>query len=314
MCAKDCCKRLVSMGAEKSSTSCPSTQIWHLDALIQINKFEVVIEKFQTNNCVLDNLVADSTRRYLQFSFDDVEVLISKDADKKADSRHDKRNVGSKKEKSETCIKSEELDEKLDGNAFICKILFMVRNCEVPTLRRMKDELCFPCGVEVRIVAVRSSKTQEGAVSKSHCASEESTLCSSESNKFLSGFKLQSKDAALKLVKRNLVWSHALHPGCFYVITETVSNEACSRILKDGVLEPLISVNSAMQLDRVCWCENCALTGKPVDIDSNAEIVQTLNSLKEDFFRYDMLCCVDSVLTDSALQKGEKESTSFQAR
>ncbi|XP_068693359.1 CST complex subunit CTC1-like isoform X1 [Montipora foliosa] len=295
MCARECCKGLFPVG---KASRCPCMQTWHLNALIQINKFEVVIEKFKPSNYFQENFATDTTRKYLQFSFDNVDILGPKDVDK----RLDKRNSELKKEEGETSIRREGMDKELDNHTFMCKILFMVRNCEVPALRKVKDELCYPCGVEIKIVAVHRSEIQKGT-GNSHCTTEENTSCCLTSGVFLSGFKLESKNAALKLVKRSLRWSRVLYPGCFFVITETVPNQASSRILKNGILDSLINVSSDMQLNRVCLCESCGHAGKSGDVENNKEIVQALNQLREDFFRNDSLCCVDTVLSDSSLQK-----------
>ena len=295
MCARECCKGLFRVG---EASRCPCMQTWHLNALIQINKFEVVIEKFKPSNYFQELFATDTTRKYLQFSFDNADILVPKDVDK----RLGKRNFELKKEEGETSIRREGMDKELDNHTFICKILFMVRNCEVPALRKVKDELCYPCGVEIKIVAVHRSEIQKGT-GNSHCTTEENTSCCLTSGVFLSGFKLESKNAALKLVKRSLRWSRVLYPGCFFVITETVPNQASSRILKNGILDSLINVSSDMQLNRVCLCESCGHAGKSGDVENNKEIVQALNQLREDFFRNDSLCCVDTVLSDSSLQK-----------
>ena len=311
-CARSCCK-IPSVKVE--SSNCPYTQAWHSGAMIQITKFEVAIEKFQSSNPVQENFTEDGNRTYLQFSFDNAEILIPKDTSKKADSQSKSRNFGNKKEKTETCGKDASTDTGLneicDGknNGFMCKVMFMVRNCEVPTLRKVKEELCFPCGVEIKIVAVHRNDIQKVIAKKGSSSSERNVCYSSSSCNVLSDFQLQRKNAALKLVKKSLCWSQALHPGCFYVITETVPNEASSRILKNGQLEPLINVSSDMQLERVCWCDSCRIAAISRDTENRAEIVKALDELKDDFLRNDNLCAVDTVLSDTVGDKDESENS-----
>ena len=315
-CARNCCQR--SSGEDEKSWNCPYMQTWHVDAMIQINTFEVVIEKFQPSNIVEGNLGEDTTRTYLQFSFGNAKILMPKGACKTADrdSKRGKGNSENKKEKSEICVMDEYLDQELnqicDGKSDLsmCKILFMVRNCEVPTLRKVKEELCYPCGVEIKIVAVHRSEIQKAVANDSSISEGTSSTCN-----FLSNFQLQRKNAALKLVKRSLCWSQALHPGSFYVITETVPNEASSRILKVGNLEPLINVSGDMQLERICCCESCGKAALSKNTSNIAEIVQALDELKEDFLRNDKLSSVDNVLGDTVCQKVDfSESKSLQTR
>lgn len=316
--ARNCCKRS-SVEAEES-WNCPYVQTWHVDAMIQINVFEIVIEKFQPSNIVEGNLAEDATRTYVQFSFDNAKLLMPKGVYKAADSKREKTNSENKKEKSKICAKDDYLGQELnqicDGKSdeFMCKILFMARNCEVPTLRKVKEELCYPCGVEIKIVAVHRSEIKKAEANVSSTSQRAVSYPSSTCN-FLPDFQLQRKNAALKLVKRSLCWSQALHPGSFYVITETVPNEASSRILKVGNLEPLINVSTDMQLERVCLCQSCDIAALSKNTEHSAEIVQALDELKEDFLRNDKLCSVDNVLGGTTCQKVDfSETDSFQTR
>lgn len=293
--------------------------MWHLDALIQINKFEVVIEKFQPSNTFQGNFTENSNRIYLQFSLESEEILIPEGADKKVDSQSEKRKSDNKKEKSKIFKKDECLDKQVDeicdrkSGGFMCKMLFMVRNCEAPTIRKVKEDLCFPCGVEIKIVAVHRSDVQNTPANSSSF-SRRSVSCSSGAFDFPSDFKLWRKNAALKLVKKRLCWSQVLYPGCFYVITETVPNEASSRILKDDDLEPLINVSSAMELERVCWCKRCGITRLSKNTKCYAEIVKALDEMQDDFFRNDKLYSVDTVLGDTGNQKMGSDTESLQTR
>lgn len=306
-CARNCCRKLSS---KEELLSCPYMQIWYSDAMIQINRFEVVMERFQSSTVVQENFTEDAKRVYLQFSFDNADILIPCDACRKTDSQREKSNAEKKKERTKNCKKVESTDKGLHeicegkSNGFVCKIIFMVRNCEAPTLRKVKEDLCYPCGVEIKIVAVCRSEVQKGVGNKIAPSERNSVSCN-----FLSDFQLQRKNAALKLVKRSLCWFQTLHPGCFYVITEIVPNEASSRILKDGQLETLINVSSDMQLERVCWCESCAIAALSGGTERNAEIIKALDELKEDFWRNDKLCSVDAVLSDTACQKDESKNS-----
>lgn len=311
-CTRNCCRKF---STQEECSVCPYMHMWHLDALIQINKFEVVIEKFQPSNTFQGNFTENSTRLYLQFSLESEEILIPEGADKKVDS--EKRKSDNKKEKSKIFKKDECLDKQVDeicdrkSEGFMCKMLFMVRNCEAPTIRKVKEDLCFPCGVEIKIVAVHRSDVQNAPANNSSF-SLRSVSCSSGAFDFPSDFKLWRKNAALKLVKKRLYWSQVLYPGCFYVITETVPNEASSRILKDDDLEPLINVSSAMELERVCWCERCGITRLSENTKCYAEIVKALDEMQDDFFRNDKLCSVDIILGETGNQKMGSDTESLQ--
>lgn len=301
-CTTDCCKKLTVGG---NSGSCPFSQTWHANALIQINKFEVVMEKFQSRNLVHEDFAGEENRIYVQFSFDNVEILISKDTYSKRDCKGQLRFPETENENSKDCTKDEGAHTSLEkeSNGFVCRIIFIVRNCEVATLRRMKEELCYPCGVEIKIVAVYRNKIPMASESKG-LTTEQTSSSSIKNSTFLSGFKLQSKFAALKLVKKSLCWSQFLHPGCFYVITETVPNEKSSRISQDGDLHSLINVSSDMLLERICLCESCSLA-LLTDAENNKEIVQALEKLREDFLKNDSLDTVDTVLSNASCEKGE---------
>ena len=306
-CARNCCKKA---STKEEPLNCPYDQIWHSNAMIQIKRFEVVMEKFQASNFVQENFNEGTNRTYLQFSFDNTEVLISKDTC----SQREKENSEKKKEKTEIGkdeTAEKELTEVSDGKkyGFMCKIMFMVRNCEVPLLRKVREELCYPCGVEVKIVAVRRSDAQCVTPKNRSSTSERNASCSSSSYNFLSDFQLQRKSGALKLAKNSLCWSQYLHPGCFYVITETVSNEASSRMLRDGNLEPLINVSSDMELEKVCWCESCGVISSSRDTENSADIGKVLKGLKADFLKNDKLCSVDDILNDVVGQKQGSENS-----
>lgn len=301
-CTTDCCKKLSVSG---NSRSCPFSQTWHTNAMIQINKFEVVMEKFQSRNLVHEDFAGEENRIYVQFSFDNVEILISKDTYSKRDCKGQLRCPGTENENSKDCPNHEGAHTSLgsESNEFVCRIIFMVRNCEVATLRRMKEELCYPCGVEIKIVAVHRNKIHKAAESKG-LTSEQTSSSSINNSNFLSGFKLHSKTAALKLVKKSLCWSQFLHPGCFYVITETVPNEKSSRISQDGDLHSLINVSSDMLLERICLCQSCSLA-LLTDAENNKAIVQALEQLREDFLKNDSLDTVDTVLSNASGERGE---------
>lgn len=300
-CTADCCK----LSVDSKYPSCPFAQTWHTDAMIQINKFEVVMEKFQSRNLVHEDFAGNENRIYLQFSFDNAEILISKDTYRKPSCEGQMNCSGTGKEKSKICIKDEDANASLDkaSNGFMCKIIFIVRNCEVATLRRVKEELCYPCGVEIKVVAVYRNEIQKAAENKG-LTSERMGPCSLNNSNFLSGFKLQRKTVALKLVKRSLCWSQFLHPGCFYVITETVANEKSSRILQDGNIQSLINVSSDMLLERICWCQSCGLASL-TDVVNNTEIVQAFDEVKDDFLKNDSLDTVDTVLSNASCEKDE---------
>ncbi|XP_078362482.1 CST complex subunit CTC1-like isoform X2 [Oculina patagonica] len=299
-CATDCCRKL---SVDSKCPSCPFAQTWHTDAMIQINKFEVVMENFQSRNLVHEDFAENKNRIYLQFSFDNAEILISKDTCRKPDCDGQMKCSATGEEKSKNHAKDEGANASLDkaSNGFMCKIIFIVRNCEVATLRRVKEELCYPCGVEIKVVAVYRNETQKAAENKG-LTSERTCSCSLNNSTFLSGFKLQRKTVALKLVKRSLCWSQFLHPGCFYVITETVANENCSRVLQDGNIQSLINVSSDMLLERICWCQNCGLASLK-DAENNTEIVQAFDGLKDDFLKNDSLDTVDTVLSNASCKK-----------
>ena len=275
--------------------------------MIQINKFEVVMEKFQLKSLIREDFDGDGNRIYLQFSFDDAEILIPKDNTKA------NRYSGKRKDKSEAGTKDVSLCKELNGSLekksdwFICKIIFMVRNCEVAILRRIKDELCYPCGVEIKIVAVYRNDIQEASVNNSE-TSERVVPCSSKVSKFLSDFKLQTKSAALKLVKKSLSLAHFLHPGCFYVLTETVPDEKHSRLFQNGDLQVLISVSSDMLLERICWSESRGLESWK-ETGHNADIIKALDELKNDFLKNDKLQSVDTALSDSTCKKSGNEKS-----
>lgn len=287
-CITHCCRKL---SVEGKCPSCPYAQTWHTDTMIQINKFEVVMEKFQSKNLTHEDFAGD--RIYLQFSFDNAEIIISKDTCRKRDCEGQTRCSGTGKE-SKICAKDEDANTSLDkgSKGFMCKIIFIVRNCEVATLRRVKEELCYPCGVEIKVVAVYRSEFQKAADT---------------------GFKLQRKTAALKLVKKSLCWFQFLHPGCFYIITETAPNEKCSRIIQDGNLHSLINVSSDMLLERICWCQSCRLA-LFTDAENKREIVEALDELKDDFLKNDSLDTVDSVLSNASCEKKDQHDKSLKPR
>lgn len=86
--------------------------------------------------------------------FDNVDILVFNDVDK----RLGKRNFELKKEEGEISIRREGMDKEFDNYMFMYKILFMVRNCEVFVFWKVKDELCYFCGVEIKIVVVYCSE------------------------------------------------------------------------------------------------------------------------------------------------------------
>lgn len=299
-CASHCCRE--TRFDDKCST-CPYAQTWHSDALLQINKFEVVMETFHPRNLLHEDFSADRNRLYLQFSFDNAEILISKDTFRKPDFKRQTRSSGNGKEKSKTCAFVKGLNEEANASldkrkfGFMCKIIFAVRICEVAALRRVQEELCYPCGVEIKVVAVYRNEIQNATGNKSFS----SYLNVSD---FLSEFKLQRKTAALKLVKKNLCWSQFLHAGCFYVITETVPNEKSSRILQNGNLQTLINVTCDMLLDRICWCERCSIAPSE-GAEYSMEIFKALDELKDDFLKTDRLHTVDTVLGEASCREDE---------
>ena len=307
-CATDCCRESCFDGK-----CCPYAQTWHTDTMLQINKFEVVMETFHPRNLLHEDFSADRNRLYLQFSFDNAEILISKDTCRKPDCKRQTRSSGSGKEKSKPCALVKSLNEEANAslgkrsNGFMCKIIFAVRICEIAALRRVQEELCYPCGVEIKVVAVYRNEIQKAAGNKDFTSER---IDSSSLNMFdiLSEFKLQRKTAALKLVKRNLCWSQFLHAGCFYVITETVANEKSSRILQDGNLQALINVTSDMLLERICWCERCGLAQSKA-AEHSMEIVKALDELKEDFLKTDRLHTVDTVLGDASCKEHECDNS-----
>lgn len=306
-CARHCCKESCFDG---KCSSCPYAQTWHTDAMLQINKFEVVLETFHPRNLLHEDFSADRNRLYLQFSFNNVETMISK-PDCKQQSKQQTTFSGNGKEKSKGL--NVEANASLDkrGNGFMCKIIFAVRICEVAALRRVQEELCYPCGVEIKIVALYRNDVQKSTGNKSFTSERIDSSCLNISE-FLSVFKLQGKTAALKLVQRNLCWSQFLHAGCFYVITETVPDEKSSRILQNGNLQALISVSSDMLLERICWCEKCGLAPSK-DAQRSREIVKALDELKNDFLKTDRLHTVDTVLSDASY-KGDEGDKSLKPR
>lgn len=309
-CARHCCKESCF---DDRCSSCPYVQTWHTDAMLQINKFEVVLETFHPRNLLHEDFSADRNRLYLQFSFDDVETLVSKDTCRKPDFKRQTTFSGNGKGKSKRCalVKglNEEANARLDkrGNGFMCKIIFAVRICEVASLRTVQEELCYPCGVEIKIVAVYRNDVQKSTGNKSFTSERIDSSCLNISE-FLSEFKLQRKTAALKLLKRNLCWSQFLHAGCFYVITETVPNEKSSRIFQNGNLQALINVSSDMLLERICWCEKCGLAPSK-DAQRSREIVKALDELKNDFLKTDRLHTVGTVLGDASCKADEGDKS-----
>ena len=310
-CATHCCRE--SCFADKCS-KCPYAQTWHADAMLQISKFEVVMEKFHPKNLLHEDFSADRNPLYLQSSFDNVEVVISEDTCRNPDCKRQTRRSGNGKGKPKTCALVKSLNEdanvNLDkrGNGFICKIILAVRVCEVSALRRVQEELCYSCGVEIKVVAVYRNDVKNAAGSKSFTSERLDSSCLNVSD-FLSEFKLQRKTAALKLVKTSLCWSQFLYAGCFYVITETVPNEKSSRIFQNGNLQALINVSSDMLLERICWCEKCGLAPSK-DAQRSLEIVKAFDELKDDFLKTDRLYTVESVLSDSCMgHEGDKSLT-----
>ncbi|KAJ7385466.1 CST complex subunit ctc1 [Desmophyllum pertusum] len=125
-CTTDCCKKESNNG---KSSNCPYAQTWHSDAMVQINTFEVVMEKFQSKNLVHEDFAGDTNRIYLQFSFDNAEILIpAKDTCRIEDCERQKNCSGKRKENSESSAKFERLDKDLNAsldkksNGFMCKI------------------------------------------------------------------------------------------------------------------------------------------------------------------------------------------------
>lgn len=236
------------------------------------------MEKFHSRGLVQEDLGEDRNRLYVQFSFDDTETLIPKDKGKA------NRYYGKRTNTFEAGTKDASLEREL-----ICKVIFMVRNCEVAVLRRLREEVCYPCGVEIKVVSVCKRRTQDMS------ETEKAVPCCSNFTQFLSDFKLQKKKAALKLERKSLYLAHVLHPGCFYVLTETVLDEKQSHLIQNGDVEVLISVSSDMLLERICWCESCDFNS-PKKTESSCDIIKALNGLKEDFLKNDTLLSVDSVL------------------
>ena len=304
-CATHCCRE----------STCPYAQTWHTDALLQINKFEVVLETFHPKNLLHEDFSPDRNRLYLQFSFDNVEIVISKDTCRKPDCKRQTKRSGNGKGKSNMCALVKGLNEEANvslerrGNGFMCKIIFAVRICEVAALRRVREELCYPCGVEIKVVAVYRNDFQNATRNKSFTLERIDSSCSNMSD-FLSEFKLQRKTAALKLVKRNLCWAQFLHAGCFYVITETIPDEKRSRILQNGSIQALINVSSDMMLERICWCERCSLAPAK-DSQNSVEIVKALDELKDDFLKSDGLHTVDTVLSDASCKGDEGDKPRY---
>ena len=292
-CVRNCC-----------NTNCPYAQTWHSNAMIQISKFEMITEKFRSSDVSQASLSECGSRTYLQFSFENAKVLISKDTC----NQREKGGSGRKKETDESVDQGLENVTDAKGREFMCKILFMVRNCELPTLRKLKEEVCYPCGVEIKIIAVQKSEVENVTAGSKSTTSERDDSCPSSCFS-LSEFQLQRKNSALKLVKKSLCWSRFLHPGCFYVITENVPDEASSWIFRNGNLDLLISVSSNMELERICWCESCRLVALSTDTRNSKEIGKVLDDLKEDFLRNDQLCTVDSILSDTAGQQEESENS-----
>ena len=313
-CTTHCCKESCF---DDKCARCPYAQTWHTDAMLQISKFEVVLETFHPRNLLHEDFSADRNRLYLQFSFDNVEIVISKDTCRKPDCKRKTRRSGNGKGNSKTCALVKTLNEEANAtldksvNGFMCKIIFAVRICEVAALRRVQEELCYPCGVEIKVVAVYRNDVEKAAGNKSFASERIDSSCLNISD-FLSEFKLQSKTAALRLVKRNLCWSQFLHAGCFYVITETVPNEKSSRILQNGNLQALINVSSDMLLERICWCKRCSLAPSK-DAVNSMEIVKALDELKDDFLKTDRLQTVDAVLSDASC-KGDEGDKSLEPR
>lgn len=295
-CAKNCCEKAT---IKEQCSRCPFSQTRSLSAMIQINKFEVVVEKFHSRGLVQEDLDRDRNRLYVQFSFDDTEILIPKH-ESKVEKYCTKRT-----NRFEAGTTDANLERELNGNlesksdCFVCKVIFMVRNCEVPMLRRLREEVCYPCGVEIKVVAVYKSITQDVSVTNDE-TSEEVLPCGSNLPKLLSDFKLQEKNAALKLEKKSLYLAHVLHPGCFYVMTEIVPDEKQSRLIQNGDLQVLISVSSDVLLERICWCERCD-SNSPKETESSCDIIKALTDLKEDFLKNDTLLSVDSVLGEGTL-------------
>lgn len=285
-CTKHCCQKSV---VDDQCSRCPYSQIWSVNAAIQINMFEVVMEKFHSRGLVQEDLGEDRNRLYVQFSFDDTETLIPKDKGKA------NKYYGKRTNTFEAGTKDASLERELNRNlesksdCFICKVIFMVRNCEVAVLRRLREEVCYPCGVEIKVVAVCKRRTQDMS------ETEKAVPCCSNFTQFLSDFKLQKKNAALKLERKSLYLAHVLHPGCFYVLTETILDEKQSHLIQNGDVEVLISVSSDMLLERICWCESCDFNS-PKKTESSCDIIKALNGLKEDFLKKDTLLSVDSVL------------------
>ena len=310
-CARHCCKESCF---EDKCSSCPYAQTWHTGAMLQINKFEVVLETFHPKNLLHEDFSADKNRLYLQFSFDNVQIMISKDTCRKPDCKRQTTFSGNGKGKSKRCalVKglNEETNASLDkrGNGFMCKIIFAVRICEVAALRRVQEELCYPCGVEIKVVAVYRNDVQKSTGNKSFTRLERIDSSCLNISEFLSEFNLERKTAALKLMKRNLCWSQFLHAGCFYVITETVPNERSSQILQNGNLQALINVSSDMLLERICWCEKCGLAPSR-DVQRSREIVKALDELKNDFLKTDRLHTVDTVLSDASCKRDEGDKS-----
>lgn len=60
----------------------------------------------------------------------------------------------------EVGIKDVSLEREFNRNfesksdCFICKVIFMVRNCEVVVFWWLREEVCYFCGVEIKVVVV----------------------------------------------------------------------------------------------------------------------------------------------------------------
>ena len=267
--------------------------------MVQIKTFQIILEKFQSSCSAYDDSAEEGIRIYVQFSFDEVEILIAGDSNLAMNSQSNIRPTKLREENFQ--VTSSEDGRMLNApegtdartNKFACSFLFIVRNCKVPTLRKLKEELSYLCAIEVKVIGMNSSFISSGT------SQHQQSSCS-----FLAEFILQKRNVTLRLANKTLFWSQVLRQGCFYIITERVTDEGSSRILTGGNLKPVIEVDSKMSLTRVCFCSQCRVT--PPRVADNTEFLQALEEARKWFANGEEMHCVDDVLSVETCEKGER--------
>lgn len=295
------------------------------DCLIQVNKFDVVVESLRS--CLLQTISGEKrTRIYIRTSLDCIKLLLQKktaadeataqetgpEGDKKSNT---KSSIQEQKQVSNTellnkdkgasnpCIakaavitgasesrdKSVTCEEHLSTCAFTCKLLFLVRHRENLQLKK-KRRVMYACAVDVKVVAYSTNEMQ---------------LSDNDVPRML----VKNKSLILRLQSEAVIFHPFLQDGAFYLLTESAvdkGNSVAMRALNRNV-RSVLNVTSSMDITLAHVTEDGVTEECDVTMETS-DVLKAMDDAREKFRcdEEDKLHSVEEVLSTAGNQSSDK--------